>query len=156
MEKPVHNIIIVMVGPNGRPLMQNMTIPEPGAARLMARLSTFGPGSNSQEVKSALIQGFAEIDFVKVNEPTERIVEVGRPPPPDGLPLTQVYRHELLALANGELRVDINELGDPVLVEVGAGDGPDLDFTEPVAGGEHLDDDDPATNGSASGEKHTE
>lgn len=162
MEHPVHNLIIVMQGPDGRMTMVNMTVPEPGAKKLAGHISSLAPSSHPQAVLSALRQGFNEIDTIVVNEPTPPIpVEA-----PEGKPLDQVYRDDLIDIAEGAKVVVLHE-GDPVVIS--AEDAADID-----AGEKHLyrdietgqitvkdgdgkaKDIPPQTDGSSAGEKHTE
>lgn len=72
-QHPVHNLIILMFGPNGSRIMANMTVPEPGAKRLAAHLASIVASSHPEAVKQALRLGFSEVDTVVVNPPTDPI-----------------------------------------------------------------------------------
>lgn len=68
-EKPVHNLTMLMTGPNGSQTLVSLTIPEPGALRLYTQLVGISPQSTSEAIKQALKMGVNEIDRVVCNEP---------------------------------------------------------------------------------------
>lgn len=184
MQHPVWNLIIAMMGGDGKPpMLVNLTIPDPGATRLKDSLAGIGPHSDSESIKNALKTGVAQIDTAVANEPTPPIQV-----PPKGKPLIQVYRDELIDIAEGR-RVVLAYEGDPLIVsaeeaadidagtkhiyrdletgalEVREGDGKATDIDNPETStsagvedgaGQGMPGADPLTDGSASGEKHSE
>lgn len=119
---PVHNLIIAMLGPDRSQTIVNLTVPEPGAKRLAGHLSSIGPSSHPEAVKVALKQGFSEIDTAVVNEPGPPVPVQDSPPDhpypaPEGVPLTQVYRDQLIAIAHGKAYVALDADGEPLIEE---------------------------------------
>lgn len=118
MEHPVHNLILVMIGPDHKQIMVNLTVPEPGAKRLAGSLSSISHHSDPASIKTALIQGFNQVDTVVANEPGPPIQA---PEPPEGEPLIQFTEAEIIAVAMGDKHFAMND-GDVTLRH-----GPDND-----------------------------
>lgn len=111
-EKPLHNVIIVVTGPDQSQVIANMTIPEPGALVLRNNLAGVSHTTDNERVKQLLKAAFGDIDFITVNAPTVPVEE-----PPKGEPLTQLYAVDLDDLADGRAHVARNETGEPVIEE---------------------------------------
>lgn len=169
-EPKVHNLIIVMTSHSGHQAIANLTIAEPGAGRLFNQIASVSHLADPEAAKLALRQGFSEIDTVVVNNPEHMPAPVPASPPdhdpPIGRPIFGVYHDDMIALAHGEKVVLVHD-GDPLVataeeaVDIDAGrkhvyrdlETGNLEIRD--GDGKPTDLGDPATDGSAAGEKHT-